>query len=160
MSLQRKIARWQDSSKNVRLSAQLQAAVLARRAEVQMRIGDATAASFLAEEAASTCIAANASNLLCDEHWIGWGMGSCCSILSALGKNLAVLGRANDADRAMLLARRLTVSSRTPGSETPLLTSEQQKTRVVLFTAASGKYNEFVEPLIASAKRFFLRCLT
>ena len=92
----------------------------------------------------------------CAAPWGGLGVGSCCSIASALTAALespaSPLSTAPaDAVRTMRLAQRLT-----PQGARARTGKRGDRTRVVLITTATGSYNRFVLPLLQSAREFLL----
>ena len=117
------------------------AAALARLGQLSIEARRAGEAADLISDALSVCArgaAAGSGRMECGEGWVGWGMGSCCSIAAVAGKILRQAGRTSEGAAAMRLSRRLTPSYRS--SLPPLLpTNGLERKRVVLLFAASGR---------------------
>lgn len=119
----------------------VRAAALARLGQLSIEAKRAGEGADLVSEALSVCLAgaaAGSGRMECSEGWVGWGMGSCCSIAAAAGRILRQAGRTSSGAAAMQLARRLTPSYRS--SLPPLLpTNGLARKKVVLLFAASGR---------------------
>lgn len=95
------------------------------------------------------CVAGG-EGLHCDSAWVGWGVGSCCSIAGTLARALQrrgdIAGTRGDVKRALMLGRRLT--SLGGGTGAAVWKGPGERKRVVLLTAVSGVLCSLVGVLV------------
>ncbi|EKX54020.1 hypothetical protein GUITHDRAFT_100270 [Guillardia theta CCMP2712] len=162
-SLIRKIARVESKSKDWRVH---HFNLLAHQAHIL----PANESMQFYSQAMEDCILAD--ELKSSSRWPGWGLSSCFAVVTSLALKLDAQDPggqrlpSSQASSAFKLARRLSRRSELVWSltwpkltgrvSTPATSVRRAGKRVTLVSVASGRYNEFVLPLIKSAKEFFV----